>query len=204
MTDAGVTSVDAKDGRLLWEYRRSQPYQDVVIPTPIYLRDATNGNGDQYVYITAGYGAGCDLIKVKKDGDKYKVEKVYSNKNMVNQQGGVVLIDGYIYGYSEGKGWVCQDFKTGKLIWNEKRKLGRGSIIFADGNLYCYTEDDGIVALVEATPKGYHEISRFQIPERSKLTKPSGKIWTHPVIANGKLYLRDQELLFCYDIRGKQ
>jgi outer membrane protein assembly factor BamB len=205
MTDQGVAGVSGEDGHLLWEYKRSQPYQDVVIPTPIWHYETTgNESGTLYVYITAGYGAGCDLIKLKEDGDRYKVEKVYSNKIMVNQQGGVVLVGDHVYGYSEGKGWVCQDFKTGKLVWNEKRKLGRGSVIFADGNLYCYTEDDGIVALVEATPKGYHEISRFQIPERSKLTKPSGKIWTHPVIANGKLYLRDQELLFCYDLRGKQ
>jgi outer membrane protein assembly factor BamB len=192
LTDQGVAGVAANDGRLLWNYLKKPPYQDVVIPTPV--------QHDHSVYITAGYGAGCDLVKLTKQGDRFKTEKVYANKNMVNQQGGVVLVDEHIYGYSEGKGWVCQDFKTGKNIWTERRKLGRGSLTYADGHLYCYAEDDGVVALVEASPKGWKENSRFEITQKTKIAKPSGKIWTHPVVANGKLYLRDQDLLFCFDI----
>jgi outer membrane protein assembly factor BamB len=192
MTDLGVVGVAAQDGRLLWRYIRKPAYTDFVIPTPVI-------RGDE-VYTTVG-GEGCDLIKVTHEGTKFKATKVYSNKNMKNQHGGGVLVDGHVYGFSDGKGWVCQDFKTGKIVWAEKRKLGRGSLTCADGRLYCYTEDGGTAALVEASPAGWKEIGRFALPRESKLHKPNGKIWTHPVVANGRLYLRDQELLFCFDVR---
>src|SRR6202022_4124234 len=165
-------------------------YNDCVIPTPIYH--------DGHVYATVGFSLGSDLIKIGHDGGKFSAEKVYSNKNMVNQNGGVVLIGEHVYGYSESKGWVCQDFKSGKNVWAEKRKLGRGSLTAAEGKLYCFGEDDGIVVLADASPKAWKEDGRFEIPQKTKLLKPSGKIWTHPVIADGKLYLRDQDLLFCY------
>ena len=192
LMDDGVAGVSAEDGRLLWHYLKKPPYQDVLIPTPIQL--------DHFVYITAGYGAGCDLVKITKAGDRFKADKVYANKIMVNQQGGVVLVGDNLYGYSEGKGWTCQDFKSGKSVWADKRKLGRGSVVFADGHLYCYAEDDGIAALVDASPRGWKEISRFEIPKKTKIAKPGGKIWTHPVVANGQLFLRDQDLLFCFDV----
>jgi outer membrane protein assembly factor BamB len=192
MTDLGVAGVAANDGRLLWNYLRKPAYPDVVIPTPICR--------DHFIYTTAGWGAGCDLVAVTRSGDQFQVRKVYGNKNMVNLQGGVVLVGDHLYGYSDGKGWVCQDFKFGKIVWSVKGKLGVGSVLYADGHLYCYTDDDGIVALVAASPKGWEEKSRFEIPQKTKLAKPYGKVWTHPVIANGRLYLRDQDLLFCFDV----
>ena len=193
LTNEGVSGVSAKDGSLLWRYPKKPPYGDVVIPTPIFHAGC--------VYVSAGYGAGCDLIKLIPAGQKFKAEKVYANKIMVNQQGGVVLVSDHLYGYSEGKGWVCQEWASGKMVWSQRRALGRGSLTYADGKLYCYGEDDAVAALVDASASGWKEHGRFELPQHSKLRRSSGKIWTHPVVAHGRLYLRDQDLLFCYDLR---
>src|ERR1041385_5027088 len=116
---------------------------------------------------------------------------------MENHHGGVIRIADNIYGYSDSKGWVCQDFKTGKLVWAEKDKLGKGSITYADGRFYLRSEGGkGTVALIEASPNGYKEFGRFQQPARSELNS-----WPHPVIAHGNLYLRDQGVLLCYKLR---
>jgi len=104
--------------------------------------------------------------------------------------------------YSDGAGWVCQNFKTGEMVWNEKKALNKGAVACADGMLYCIEERSGKVMLVEASPKGWKAHGQFTLSPQTKLRKPSGKIWTHPVVLNGKLYLRDQELLHCYDIKG--
>lgn len=192
VTNEAVSGVAAKDGTLLWRYLKKPPYGDVVIPTPISQADS--------VYVSAGSGAGCDLIKLTLSGQKFRAERVYSNKTMVNQQGGVVLVGDHIYGYSEGKGWVCQELKSGKMAWSQRRALGRGSLTCADGKLYCYGEDDGTVVLVDATPAGWKEHGRFGLPQQSKLRRPSGKVWAHPVVSHAHLYLRDQDLLFCYDL----
>jgi outer membrane protein assembly factor BamB len=191
LTNEGISGVAAKDGHLLWSYPKE--YNDVVIATPIVH--------DTFVYVSVGYGLGCDLIKVVSEGQKFKAQKVYANKVMVNQQGGVVLVGDHVYGYSDGKGWVCQDFKTGKMIWSEKRALSRGSVTCADGKLYCLGEDEGAVVLVPAKPEKWQVNGRLELPQQSKLRKPQGKVWTYPVIANGRLYLRDQELLFCFDVK---
>ncbi|MGE3805916.1 MAG: polyvinylalcohol dehydrogenase, partial [Gemmataceae bacterium] len=165
-----------------------------VIPTPVVSGDL--------VYTTVGFGMGCDLVKISAQGGKLQAEKVWANRNLQNQSGGVVIIDDNIYGHSEGKkSWVCQSLKTGDLVWTERRSLSQGSVIAAEGLLYCYGEQDGSCVLAAASPKAWTERGRFTIPQKSTLNKPSGRIWTHPVIANGKLYLRDQELLFCFDIK---
>src|SRR5262249_45199138 len=142
LTARGVVGVAAKDGKLLWRYEQRY-FRTAVIPTPIFH--------EGYVYITAGYGAGCDLVKLTGDSaNGFKAEKVYSNTNMVNHHGGVVLYQGHIYGYSDRKGWVCQDFKTGKIVWSEQSKLGKGSLTCAEDKLYCYSEKGGKVVLIEA------------------------------------------------------
>lgn len=193
MTGEHVVGV-SEDGKLLWKYEKKSG--TAAIPTPIYH--------DGQVYATSGYGAGCDLIKLSPEagGGTFKAEKVYANKNVVNHHGGVVLVDGHLYGFSEGKGWVCQDLKTGNNVWEEKGKLGKGSLTCAEGLIYCYAEKDGTLVLAEASPKGWQEHGRFTIPRESKIRAKNGKIWTHPVIANGKLYLRDQDLIFCFDIKA--
>jgi outer membrane protein assembly factor BamB len=195
MTDQGPVGIDAATGQLAWRYLRKPRYPGFVINTPV-----VDGN---LVYATAAEGAGCDLIRINAGAGAFRPQKVYANKTMANQHGGVVLIADHIYGYSEGKGWVCQDLKSGKLVWNEKRKLGRGSIMGLGEHLICRAEDDGATVLCEASPKSWHELGRLKPPRESTKRKPNGKAWTHPVVANGRLYLRDQELLFCYDIHGQ-
>ncbi|MEM7312773.1 MAG: PQQ-binding-like beta-propeller repeat protein [Planctomycetota bacterium] len=194
MTQLGVASVAAKDGKLLWYFERSRPYSDVVIPTPVCH--------DNYVY--ASTGDGCDLIKVTKDGDgKFSAESVYKSRNMKNSIGGFVLHNDHIFGTSERRGWVCQDFMTGKIAWYQRanKSVGDGSLILADGHLYLYGEKTAEVSLIEASTEKWSEKGRFALPAASKNPPASGKNWTRPVIANGRLYLRDQELLFCYRVK---
>ncbi len=189
LTPKAVVGVKAIDGSVLWQ----SPWAGTVavIPTPIWK--------DGYVYITSGYGAGCKLVKVGKD---YAVSDVYENKVMKNHHGGVVLGGDHLYGHSDGAGWVCQEFLTGKEVWSSKN-FGKGAVTYADGMLYCVDESSGAVALVEASPKGWNEHSRFKLEPQTTLRKPEGRIWTHPVISNGKLYLRDQDLIYCFDVKGK-
>jgi outer membrane protein assembly factor BamB len=193
MTGQGVAGVAAGDGKLLWHHAKPD-YRTAVIPTPIFH--------DNHVYITSGYSAGCDLLKLTPDGQGTRAEKVYANKHMVNHHGGVVLVGEHVYGYSDSsRSWVCQNFKTGEVVWSAQRKLGKGSVTCADSLLFCYSEDDGILAVIDASPKGWQERGRFKIPQETSKRRPRGKIWTHPVVADGRLYLRDQELLFCFDIK---
>jgi outer membrane protein assembly factor BamB len=193
VTNGGIVGVAAQDGKKLWSYRREPAYDDVVIATPLFH--------DDYLFASVGFGQGCDLIKLVPQGTGIKVEKVFSNKTVQNRDGGLVLVDGYIYGHSENLGWFCSEFQTGKTIWSARNKLGRGPVTYADGNLICCAEKGGAVALVEATPKGWNEKGRLQLPRESELRKPSGGLWTHPVVANGRLYIRDQELLYCFDVK---
>ena len=181
-----LVGIDAKNGKVVWT--SDWPGKVAVIPTPIY--------SDGHVYISSGYGIGCKLVELTSSGAR----DVYDNKIMKNHHGGVIKIGDHLYGYSDGYGWVCQDFKTGELVWNEKKALGKGAIAYADGRLYCLGEGDGRVILIEATPKGWSPKGEFTISPQTKQRNPKGKVWTHPVIANGKMYLRDQELIFCYDI----
>src|SRR5262249_40366644 len=110
---------------------------------------------------------------------------------------------GVLYGCSEDRGpWVAVDFLTGKKLGWDGRRLGKGSITYADGRLYLYSEDDGTVVLLEPNPKEWKETGRFKIPQQTHVDRQSGHIWAHPVVANGRLYLRDQDLIFCYDIRA--
>jgi outer membrane protein assembly factor BamB len=188
LTAANVAGVSPKDGKVLWKAARKGA--TAVIPTPIYA--------DNQVYVTSGYGIGCNLFNVFQSGGSLQATQVYANKVMVNHHGGVIKVGDHVYGHSDGKGWTCQNFKTGEAAWAEKGKLNKGAVAFADGMLYCREEDSGTVALLEASPTGYNEKGRFKQPERAK-----EKAWTHPVVCNGKLYLRDQDLLLCYDVKAK-
>jgi len=189
LTERAVVGIAAKDGKLLW--KSNFPGRTAVVPTPIYK--------DNHVYVTAGYGAGCKLVKV---GPGNQASDVYENKVMKNHHGGVVLAGDHLYGYSDGSGWLCQNFKTGQEVWSERRALGKGGISCADGMLYCVAEDSGTVVLIEASPKGWQERGRFKLDPQTKIRPSQGRIWTHPVISNGRLYLRDQDLIYCYDVKA--
>ena len=193
--ESGV-GVRAKDGKLLWNVggigRRT-----AVIPTPIIYQDK--------VFFTAGYGAGCELFELKSDGsDMTKADEVYTkNKVMSNKTGGVIQIGENIYGHNDRE-WVCFPFLTGSedATWTQGR-FGKGSITYADGELYLLEEDSGTLAKIEATDNDWTEVGRFKLPKLSPTRPGSGKVWPHPVVANGKLYVRDYEYLYCYDVSGK-
>jgi outer membrane protein assembly factor BamB len=189
LTMQHVAGVSAKDGKLLWQ--TDFPGKTAVIPTPIFK--------DGQVYVAAGYGVGCKSVKL---GAGSQASELYANDGMVNHHGGVILVGDHLYGHSDKAGWTCQDFKTGAVIWASKN-LGKGAAHCADGMLYLLEESSGTVALIEASPKGWNEKGRFKLDPQTTQRNPKGKIWTHPVVADGKLYLRDQELLLCYDVKGK-
>ncbi|HEX4796108.1 MAG TPA: PQQ-binding-like beta-propeller repeat protein [Humisphaera sp.] len=190
-TAPSVAGVAADSGKLLWKASRSEG--KIAIATPI--------EKDGMVYVAAGYGVGCHLFKVTPPaaaGGKFSVQKVYDNRNMKNHHGGVILFGDYVYGSNDPGLLVCMDFKTGKVAWSN-RSVGKGSIAIADGMIYLRSETPpGTMALVEATPQAYKQISTFTPPAGSG--QPT---WPHPVIANGRLYLRDQDVLLTYDIKVK-
>jgi outer membrane protein assembly factor BamB len=171
---------------LLWQQKFRSGV--VVSQSPIV-------SGDQ-IYMVAAGGTGCKAVRLTAPD---AAEVVYANKVMKNLPGGVVLFDGHLYGYSDSIGWVCQDWLTGDEVWSSKA-LDKGAVTIADGMMYCLTEDSGIVALAEASPKGWKEISRFVLAPQSERRALKAKVWTPPVIAHGRLYLRDQENLWCYQI----
>ena len=191
----GVISVAASDGRFLWSYNRIA--NDVAnIPSPI-----ARGNK---VFCSTGYGTGAALLEiVKGKGDTLEAKESYflKSKQLQNHHGGMVLVGDHVYcGHGHNKGYPrCIDLATGEVVWGEKvRGPGSGSaaILYADDHLY-FRYEDGVVALVEATPKKYELKGSFEMATKN------GKSWPHPVIAGGKLYLRDQQDLLCYSVTGK-
>jgi len=197
MTQNGAVGVSTKTGDLLWSFRRENECPDVICTSPL-----VHGNK---VYLTVGYGVGADLLELTAAGGKFKFKEVWSNKQIANQQGGVVLVDGFVFGSQERRNWICQEWATGANKWTSNvRDIGFGSVIFADGNLICLAEQKGEVGLVEASAAAYKENGRFSLPKRSALRRTNGKVWTHPVLANGLLYLRDQELVFCYNLKAEK
>ncbi len=189
LTQNKVFGLDT-DGKLKWQADWPKG-KTAVIPTPIY----DNGN----VYVTSGYSAGCMLINVDASNN---VTQVYDNLLMQNHHGGVIKFGDHIYGNTKGRGWICQDMQSGEVVWFEKSKLKKGAIAFADGMFYCLDETNGTCALIEASNEGWNERGRLVIEPQTKQRSARGKIWSHPVIANGKLYLRDQEIVCCYNIKG--
>jgi outer membrane protein assembly factor BamB len=178
-----AVGLDLKDGKLLWEYMRAA--NDVAnVATPV-----VRGNR---VFISSDYGTGAGLVEIKADG---KAEEVYFTKDMRNHHSSSILIGDHLYGFSGGI-LTAMRFDTGEVAWKD-RSVGKGAIVFADGNLYAFSEN-GVVGLVEATPTGYREKGRFKIQQGSLPT------WTHPVVAGGRLYLRDQDTIYAYDVREKK
>jgi outer membrane protein assembly factor BamB len=193
----GVVGVEAATGKFLWRYDR---------PANGTCNAMTPICHDGYVFAASAYGTGGALAKLSQDEQGgFKAEEVYATKKMENHHGGIILHDGYLYGANGGNGGgylICLDFKTGKVMWDERDKPGRkgvtkGAVAMADGRVY-YRQEDGTMILFEPSPKEYVERGRFSQPDRSRASA-----WSHPVIANGKLYLRDQDVLLCYDVKAK-
>jgi hypothetical protein len=189
-TASGAMGVDAKTGGLLWTYPIDQT--TAVIPTPIVRGDL--------VFFAAGYGRGGALLRQVPDGGGVKVEEVYGlNRELANKHGGIVLVGDHLYGDSDDKGIpFCAELMTGKVVWKQ-RGSGRNSaaLVAADGHVYVRFSD-GTLALVKADPQGYQEVSAFKVPGSGD--RPS---WAHPVILDGRLYLREGDRILCYDVRAK-
>jgi outer membrane protein assembly factor BamB len=193
LTQENAVGISPADGTTLWSI--PWPGRVAVIPTPVVSEGS--------VFVTSGYGSGCKLIRLASAGDKIEATEAYESKLMKNHHGGVVLADGHIYGYSDGVGWLCMELETGKEVWSEKEKLGKGAITYADGHLYCLSEETGEVVLIAASTEGWNEKGRFTLTPQTTHRKSDGGIWTHPVISHGRLYLRDQEFVYCFDISQK-
>jgi outer membrane protein assembly factor BamB len=194
-TAKALVGVAATDGKFLWRYERAANPMGINCSTPLHH--------DGQVFAASAYGAGGGLVKLSKEVDGgFKAEEVWFSRKMQNHHGGMILLDGCLYGANggnEGGFLVCLDFKTGNVLWDGRddpeRRAPKGSLLLADGRLYYRTEK-GTMLLIEPSPKQYIERGRFEQPDRS--AKPA---WAHPVIANGKLYVRDQDLLFSYDVK---
>ncbi len=185
MTSMGVIGVNADSGELLWKIGFTNK-RNLNIANPIYQKG--------YVCISSGYGAGTILIKLTYTGKKVSAEKVWFNELLDNHHGGILFLADYIYGTGhEKKGWVCLDFKTGKTIYRDVEG-GKGSFMYAEGMFYYFTER-GQVNLVKASHESLQIISSFQIPKKS-----NGFRWAHPVVCDGRLYLRHDDNLFVYKL----
>jgi outer membrane protein assembly factor BamB len=186
-----LVGVSARDGKLLWRYDKITGITNCT--TPIFH--------DGCVFVSAsgrgpGPTSGGALVRLTTEGGGVTAKEVYHNKDLANHHGGVVLVGDALYG-TNATSLVCVDFKTGETRW-QNRSVGKGSVAAADGRLYVRGEKAGQVALVEASPAGYKEAGRLKQPERS-----DKMAWPHPVIANGRLYLRDQGVLLCYDVKAR-
>jgi outer membrane protein assembly factor BamB len=192
---SGLVGVKALDGKLLWRYDRNRN-GTANIPTPIVKGDL--------VFSSTGYDAGSALLRLVPDGNggvKAKEQYFLDSSKLQNHHGGMVLVGDYVYcGHAHNNGFpICVSLKTGKVAWRQGRGPGSGSaaVVYADGHLY-FRYDNNVVALIEATPKAYRLKCTFRLPDG---TGTPG--WQHPVIANGKLYLRGASTLLCYDIKQK-
>jgi len=180
---AGV-GVRAADGMLMWRYERVAN-RTANVATPVYH--------DNKVFYTSAYGTGCALLGLNTQKDAVDAQEIYFSREMQNHHGGVILHNGYLYGFSNSI-LTCLEFGTGRVAWKD-RSVGKGSLIFADGHLYLLSEDN-VAGLADATPEGYHEKGRFSIPDQGR---PS---WAHPVVCGGQLYLRNQGMLTCYGVKA--
>jgi outer membrane protein assembly factor BamB len=182
--EAGV-GVRAADGKLMWKYR-PVANSTANITTPVFF--------DNKVFYASDYGTGGALLDLRAENGEVKAREIYFTRDMQNHHGGVVLVNGYLYGYNNSI-LTCIEFATGRMAWRH-RAVGKGAVSAAEGHLYIVGENQ-TVGLVEANPAGYRERGRFQIRDLGAPT------WAHPVVSNGRLYVRNQATLASYDIRAR-
>lgn len=185
MTSRAIIGVNADTGDLLWRHEHITPWNENIC-TPIFR--------DGWVFTSTGHRVGSVMLKVTVNGRKASVEEHWRSVDLDNHHGGVVLLDGYLYGSRWTPQWVCLEWKTGKTMY-EDRGVGKGSLTFADGMLYTLGEQ-GQVGLVRAAPNAHKIVSRFRLPKGGE-----GPAWAHPVVCGGRLYLRHGDLLYAYDVK---
>tara|TARA_Y100000588_G_scaffold18660_1_gene19143 strand:- start:943 stop:2157 length:1215 start_codon:yes stop_codon:yes gene_type:complete len=183
LTGANVISLAAKTGKVLWKAPRAG--RTATVSTPIFHKGL--------VFVSSAYGVGCNGFKVTYDGNNFSAKETYANKTIANHHGGCIRVGDYVYGSSGGT-LACMNLATGEEMWRE-RSAGKGAIVVVDNKIILRAES-GPVALVELNPKAYRQISKFDQPDRTR-----ARAWSHPVVSDGILYLKDQQTLFAYDLR---
>ena len=184
LTAAAGVGVRASDGKLMWRHR-PVANNTANIATPVFF--------DNKVFYSSAYGTGGALLGLRAESGEVRAQEIYFTRDMQNHHGGLVLVNGYLYGFDNSI-LTCLEFATGKTIW-QHRSVGKGSLTYADGHLYIQSENN-VVGLAEATPAGYREKGRFTIADQGW---PS---WAHPVISGGRLYLRNQGILTVYNVQA--
>jgi outer membrane protein assembly factor BamB len=198
---SGLVGVSADSGKLLWQYKGTAATGGVAqIPIPIVK--------DDKVWVSCAYSGGSALLQIVPKGEgglEVKELKTYKKPDLNNHHGGMVLVDGYIYfGHDQNGGSpVCVDFKTGNIKWGPEKSPSGGqksaSVLYADGRLY-FRYENGVMVLIEPSPEELKVVSSFKLPAPDQKSFPQS--WPHPVIVNGKLYIRDQTVLHCYDVKA--
>jgi len=194
LTNKGLIGVAAKDGRFLWGYNKIAN-KTASIPTPVIH--------GEYVFCSTAYKTGSALLKLLVTDNDVNAEEIYflDAGTFQNHHGGFVRVGDYIFGgHGHGKGQpTCIEMKTGKVMWQgDQPGGGSAAVLYADGHLY-FRYQDNILALIEADPQKYNLKSKFKLPKREGMSGPG---WAHPVISDGKLYLRHADVLFCYDVQA--
>jgi len=184
-TRAGLVCVNARNGEMLWQDAWSAN-NTANCPDPVYA--------DGHVFWANGYGKGGVCVKMGVEDGKLAAKRAWTTKDMVTHHGGYIIQDGYLYG-NNGGGWSCLELKTGKVMWNE-RGVGKGSLCWADGMLFLFGEKGGKAGLATCSPDGMEMKGQFSV-------KGSGPSWAHPVVIGGRLYLRYDTNLYCYDVKAK-
>ncbi|HUT90637.1 MAG TPA: PQQ-binding-like beta-propeller repeat protein [Thermoguttaceae bacterium] len=187
LSSQALISANADTGERLFRFEQKTPF-DENIGTPIYH--------DGHVFICTRT-TGSVMLRLDVDGGRASVEEVWRNTDLDNQHGGVVLLDGYLYGSSHvnsGGKWICVDWRTGRTMYVAEGIGPKGSLTYADG-LLCVLGERGDVGLVKPTPTAHEIVSRFKIPQNGK-----GPTWAHPVVCGGRLYVRHSDFLYTYDV----
>lgn len=188
--DGGLVGV-SEDGKVLWTFEKLGR-NTANVPTPIVIGD--------HVFSSIGYGRGAALVQLVVENGRITPREVYYARELTNKHGGVIRVGDYVFGDTDDSGHpYCAEVKTGKVVWKRADEgTGRGSVSLtaADGKLFLHYEN-GTVALVGAGPGGYRELGSFQAPKRN------GPSWAHPVVCDGRLYVREGDNLYCYDVRAK-
>jgi outer membrane protein assembly factor BamB len=184
-TGERALGVDVNDGRLLWSYNKVAN-RTANIATPIARRNR--------VFLSSDYGTGAALLSLGADGNKVMADEIYFTNDMRNHHASSVLVGDYLYGFSSSI-LTAMQFDTGKVAWRD-RSVGKGSVVVADNQLYLFSEQ-GVVGLADVNPSQYVERGRFQLKTGSLPT------WSHPVVSGGKLFLRDQDAIYAYNVAGK-
>jgi outer membrane protein assembly factor BamB len=193
MTAKSAFGVAADTGRRLWQFPHEAPY-GVNCDTPLY--------DDGHLYLFTTWGRGATKLRLVVEGDNCTVEQVWHTGDFDNEHGGVMPVDGYLYGHADGnhqhRHFACISAETGNTMWTSDELSGQASaaLTYAEGLLYVVT-DQGDVALVKPNPERLEIVSRFRVPEGG-----AGPVWAYPVVCGGRLYLRHGEYLYCYEVRA--